>query len=283
MSEASVKRWCDKGVLPAARTAGGHRRLPVGEVVRFIRETGRPLAEPALLGLPTRGRARGMTIERALEHAIRAAEEGDATQFRSIAVDLYVAGHSVYDICDKVIAPVFTALGSRWQHGAIEVYQERLACEICMRTLYDLRTLLPTVPVDAPYAIGGTLEDNPYALATFMIELVLREIGWHAESYGVGHPAETLCAAVERRKPKLVWVSFTCIDMTPIRRERWQALYETASAQNAALVVGGRALTEESRRQMAYSVFCDTLADLVAFARTLHPVTASPLSNVPKP
>ncbi|HEX9106572.1 MAG TPA: MerR family DNA-binding transcriptional regulator, partial [Longimicrobiales bacterium] len=37
VSESSLKRWADRGVLAVERTAGGHRRIPLGEAVRFIR------------------------------------------------------------------------------------------------------------------------------------------------------------------------------------------------------------------------------------------------------
>ena len=52
VSEASLKRWCDKGLLPFSRTPGGHRRLPISGVMQFVRKTGQSLVEPAVIGLP---------------------------------------------------------------------------------------------------------------------------------------------------------------------------------------------------------------------------------------
>ena len=52
VSESSLKRWIDAGKIEATRTEGGHRRILLGEAVRFIRESGAPLARPELLGLP---------------------------------------------------------------------------------------------------------------------------------------------------------------------------------------------------------------------------------------
>ena len=51
VSESSIKRWADDGVLHVARTAGGHRRIPLPEAIRFIRETGAVVVQPAILGL----------------------------------------------------------------------------------------------------------------------------------------------------------------------------------------------------------------------------------------
>ena len=53
VSESSVKRWTDRGLLKASRTVGGHRRIPLTEAVRFIRERGAPVVKPEILGLPT--------------------------------------------------------------------------------------------------------------------------------------------------------------------------------------------------------------------------------------
>ena len=52
VSESSVKRWCDKGVIPTQKTAGGHRRIQLAGLVRFLRESGQVLARPEVIGLP---------------------------------------------------------------------------------------------------------------------------------------------------------------------------------------------------------------------------------------
>ena len=50
-SESSLKRWTDGGLIVATRTAGGHRRIPLAEAIRFIRETAQPVVRPEILGL----------------------------------------------------------------------------------------------------------------------------------------------------------------------------------------------------------------------------------------
>ncbi len=52
VSESSLKRWCDQGLIKLVRTAGGHRKLSRADVLRFIRERDQPLASPEVLGLP---------------------------------------------------------------------------------------------------------------------------------------------------------------------------------------------------------------------------------------
>ena len=270
VSEASLKRWCDKGTVPSIRTAGGHRRLPINGVMQFLRQTGYPLVRPEVLGLPpTTGRGKE-TLQRVRAQMRPALETGDEQQVARLAFDLYLAGHTACDICDQVIAPAFHDIGARWQHGEIEVYEERRGCEACMRVLHQLRRLLPSLRESAPQAIGATLEGDPYTIPTLMVEIALREAGWRAESYGIGHPFSTLCSAIRAVRPRLFWLSVSTIASIPDFLAGYSKLYETAVECGVPVAVGGRALTEEIRRAIQYAAYGDTLKHLISFARTLN-------------
>lgn len=275
VSEASLKRWCDKGLLPTVRTVGGHRRLPLNGVLQFLRETKQPIIRPEILGLPAISGLGETVISHATEKARLALEAGDDEQLQSLLFNLYLAGHSICDLCDRVLAPAFEAIGDRWAHGSVEVYQERRAVEITRRALFMLSQALPHASSAAPRAFGGTVEHDPYILGTSMAELVLREVGWNAESFGAHHPFATLRAAIEQQRPRLVWLSVSWIEHVPEFIAEFATLYTTAQRCDALLVVGGRALTEPIRRQLSYSSYCDTFRHLVDFARQHAPRAAA--------
>jgi excisionase family DNA binding protein len=269
VSEASLKRWCDKGLLAAQRTAGGHRRLPVAEVVQFLRRSGRTPVQPELLGLPPTTGHGERAVARARAQTLEALLAGREETLHQLALNLYLAGYPIWDICDRIIAPVFRQLGHQWQEGRVEVYRERRACEVCLRVLWELRRCLPPAPVDAPLALGGTLSGDPYHLPTTMVELVLREAGWQAQSLGVGLPAASLRAALREARPRLFWLSVSAFESLASLRTWCAELYEAARAAGALLVVGGRVLTPEVRRQLRYTAFCDCLGHLVSFLEGL--------------
>lgn len=270
-SEASLKRWCDKGIVPSVRTAGGHRRLPLGGVMEFLRRGGHRLVRPEVLGLPP-GTGRGdTTLQRARSTMRAALEAGDEESFGRLTFDLHLSGHSAPEIFDKAIAPAFREIGARWDHGDVEVFEERRACETCMRVLRRFRTLLPDIPAGAPRAIGGTLTGDPYTIPTTMVEVALREAGWQADSYGTNLPPATVVAALERVEPRLLWLSISAIQGLAEFIDAYGAISEKASLLGIPLVVGGAALGDDVRRQIQYSAFCDTLGHLVSFARTVRP------------
>ncbi len=269
VSEASLKRWCDRGLISAVRTAGGHRRLPIGDVLRFVRQQGHPLIRPELLGLPRGAGSGEHSLARVKELMRTAIETGDEEQCRRLLFNLYLGGHEVQEVADAVLAPAFHEIGARWCSGELEIYEERRGVEVCTRALHALRAALPAVPADAPIAVGATLAGDPYTLPSLMSELVLRGLGWNAQSLGIGHPAATLCAAVEEIRPRLLWISVSTVADPDAFLDGYGQVYEAASLQGTPVVVGGRALDEGLRQRMRYTAFCDTLTHLAEFAATV--------------
>jgi methanogenic corrinoid protein MtbC1 len=242
----------------------------LNEVIQFLRSTGHNLIRPEVLGLPSITGRCEPTLERSTEQMQQALLAADEQACRTIVFDLYLAGQSVCDICDRVLADAFHGVGDQWQCGDIEVYQERRAGEICLRVLFELRSVLPDVPLEALRAVGGTVRGDPYRLATTMVEMVLREQGWQAQSFGTNLPIPTLRAAIETMRPRLFWLSVSHLDFVPEFLEEYATLYETAAHLNVAVAVGGRVLTKEVRDAMEYSTFCEDLHRLVAFAKILR-------------
>ncbi len=284
VSEASLKRWCDRGLLPAVRTPGGHRRLPLSGVMQFIRERRLEVARPDVLGLPEVAAPAVIGRDGSRNAFLTALEHGDLESARRLVFGLYLDGRSVVDILDGVIAATFQRIGDRWAHGALDIYHERRAVEICTRVLHQFRLLLPPPATLAPSALGGTLTGDHYTLATTMVELSLTEVGWRAQSLGCDHPVETLVRAISDLRPRIFWLSVNALESRERFVEQYQQLYHVAQEHGVAVLLGGRMLTEEIRRGIRYAAFCDNLQHAVAFARALYqPPTNGNGSGGPPP
>jgi excisionase family DNA binding protein len=268
VSESSLKRWCDRGLIETRRTGGGHRRIPLDEVCRFLRDSEQFLVRPELLGLPATSGQCERGIKRAQDNLLQAIRRGDEQASRDIVMDLYLAGFEVSRICDELLTVVMHRVGDLWQCGEIEVYEERLGCEIYRRILEDFRRVLPPPSQGAPLAIGAAPEGDPYSLANRMVELVLCEAGWQATALGGALPFDTLTTAAQKRRPRLFWLSVSAIPSSE-QFLRQYAEFHAALPEDVALVAGGRALNDSIRSRMVDCVHCNNLTELKHYVQTL--------------
>jgi methanogenic corrinoid protein MtbC1 len=237
--------------------------------VDFLRQSGRSIVRPELLGLPSLVGDGVRTMNRAADQFIESLLSGEDEAARRIVFDLYLAGRPAWEICDEVVARAMHVVGDRWQCGEAHVYEEHRACEICVRLLNELRTVLPSAPAQAPLAIGGSWEGDPYRLPTTMVEIALREAGWNAQSFGASLPAETMVAALERSRPRLLWISVSSLGCEEDFLAQYDRLFAAAASSDAAVVIGGQGLSETVRRKIRFSAYCDNLRHLVSFAGSL--------------
>ncbi len=273
VSESSLKRWVDKGLIQAEKTGGGHRRLQLDSVLQYARATGKAIARPELIGLPSGMGSTSHHGDAAINEFEKALISGDEITARRVVLDLYLSNTSVANICDTIITPAFQKIGDMWRCGDMDIYEERRACETCTRVIHELRRAVGTGQADGPIATGGTLDGDPYTLATCMSELVLRDCGWRASSLGNMLPFETLRRALERERPRLMWISITSIREEDRFIASFNVLFDTATSFGSAIVVGGQALTAEVRRRLRYTTYCDNFRHLEALANTLNPRT----------
>ena len=277
VSESSLKRWCDRGLIPMTCTAGGHRRLALSAVLDFLRTSKHPLLDPDAIGLPAGTGKRKWTPASATEALKSGLVTADEVACRQIVLDLFLAGNRLSRIFDEIIAPAFHQIGQLWECGEVEVYRERRACRICVRLLHELRTLLTTPITTGAVAIGGTPVGDFYDVPTMLVELVLRQNGWQATSLGSSLPFDTLIAAIRENSPNLFWLSVSHIADKEAFVGEYQKLYE-AAAGRTKLIVGGRALTEDVRKRIQYAAYCDNLQHLEAYLAAT-PETIAPASG----
>jgi excisionase family DNA binding protein len=266
VSESSLKRWCDRGTLTVQKTAGGHRRIPISAIVKFVRDSGRELVQPELLGLPNqlrsaRGREEGSVLPLA-----NAFVEGDSDRVREIVFGHFFDGKSVAFLCDRLIAPAMSIIGDQWRDGDVEIFEEHRAVQMTFALLYQFKTFLP-VPADtAPVALGASVEGDVYALPTHMIELVLTEIGYHATSLGASLPMASLKSAASKYRPSLVWLSASVIKKKKTFTEQLNQF--ALEVETTRVVLGGRAVTEDIKQQVPAAWCCGTVEELAQNAKS---------------
>lgn len=279
-SESSLKRWCNKGLLNIVKTAGGHRRIPVQEALRFIRDQNLSVVEPQILGMTATTDRKARRIEGGAERLAAALIANNERGCHAIVFDYFLAGKPVSQIFDEVIALAIRNIGEQWECHEVQIYQERSSCQIALRILHDLRSKLVS-PDSGRVAIGATAEGDQYSLAVTMAELVLRSIGWNSWLLGCSIPIDSMILAIQEHEPALFWLSVSHIPDAAAFISGLNRLSEAASKTNTAVVVGGAALTTEIRTKLRYSAFCDTMQHLEGFARALQQQATSGVKRTP--
>lgn len=233
VSESSLKRWVDAGRLRATRTEGGHRRIELAEVLRFVRTSRIPVARPELLDLPEVAQAR--------THGDRLYDtlaDGDAAAAQGWLKARYLEGATVADLADGPIRAAMHALGELWRHDPQGVFVEHRATVACLQAVAQLRALIPDPPAGAPVALGGAPAGDPYLLPTQLASLVLEEAGVRAVNLGPETPVSAFAQAIAQHRPQLVWISVTTA-VAP-GRARAYARWLAALPHTVTVIVGGQ-------------------------------------------
>ena len=279
LSESSLKRWADSGLIQVTRTAGGHRRILMSEAVRYIRSSGLPIVNARALGLRELDSLDGMTLSRDLavdQPLIDAIVAGDAERVKGLTVSAYVCGRSVSEICDGPITRAMHQVGELWQHGTSGIAVEHRANEVCVSALHHLRTLFPAPEPGAPVATGGTPPGDPYVLPSLMTATVLASEGWSDRSLGVDLPLESIGTSARDAGAKLVWLSLSVDTVAEKMADAIVNLAKELEASNARLALGGRALIGRRISAISNLAILSNMSELTAFARVLKQQVHAP-------
>lgn len=273
VSESTVKRWCDRGLLPSARTPGGHRRIRLHEALQVLKKLNLPLRHPEALGLPAFSRQGRKVLEKAKEELFQALKNSQADRCFLLLDELRCLGMSFAEIGDHLIAPVFQRIGQEWACGKLEIYRERAACFILFEVLAKIGSEPPEDTLEKrPLALGATLSQDHYMLASQLVQLVLQEKGWRARFLGSHLPAHTLQRAITDCQPRLFWLSISHVPSRPEIINACRELFALTRQYDCLFVIGGRSVDETLRQQLAYSAYCPDLIHLAMFLDTLPPL-----------
>lgn len=272
VSESSVKRWCDRGLIPSSKTVGGHRRISLESLSHFLRINNRTLTAPEKLGIqgPPAAQAAEASELESTEELVKSFTDallaGDESACRQIIHRAFNVNRSIIEVAGGIVCSSMKLMGTLWENGGTDVLQERYGCEICFRLVNELAQYIPLPAPNAPLAIGCAPEGDQYQLPTHLVELVLREVGWNARSLGNNLPMDSLLDAVSQYRPPLVWISISSIDHREAFVERFNH-FAGRLPKGTCLVAGGRAMDDALRPRLRYTAHCDNfyqLADLAS-------------------
>ncbi len=279
VSESSIKRWADEGVIRASRTAGGHRRIPLPEALRFVQQTRVSVVRPEVLGLEKSATAPVTANPEDLLFAhLRDGEESAAHE---LATALLSNGLALEAIIDGPLRGALARIGELWRHQNEGLLIEHRATNIVTGLLNAIRLSLPKNS-SGPVAVGGAPSGDPYIVPSLATATVLAAAGWQPVNFGPDTPLESLARAATWLNPRLVWISLTVAPLTRSRLEQVVDLARTLAGSKIDLVVGGQAVTPGTFPALSNLKTLSSMTEMMSYVRALTPRDPAASSRRPR-
>jgi excisionase family DNA binding protein len=271
VSESSIKRWVDDELIRATRTAGGHRRIPASEAIRFVRESRSVLLKPEVLGLSDLAALHGSRPAQdeeadALHEYLR---RGAAAEARGMILSLYLSGRTVGQIIDGPVRQAMQRFGEHWRDDEAGIFLEHCATDIAIQAVNRLRSLFP-IDAGAPTAAGGAPPADPYILPSLSVAAVLEGQGVNAVNLGPDTPMSALKVAADSLRVRMVWLSVTSIDGPDDLPKQVQRLFAYLQEKGTPLIVGGSKAEELDLAPHALLYVGGSMVELEALVRGLQ-------------
>jgi len=269
VSEASVKRWADGGLLPMEKTAGGHRRFRP-EDVALVRRKGRPAVRTPARAAIGQEFASGQEAA-LLEETFRALLDRREEELSALLVKLYLHGQSVGAIADGLLCAAMRRVGDLWHAGELSVAQEHVATRTATGALRKLQAALDVPsPVRASSALCCSVEGDFHELPLRLAALTLEACGLAVFDLGTSTPFSALSEALERFRPDVVCVSSTVLVGLDRAAREYAEFNRAARRFRATVVLGGAGFADACvRRRLPADLHAGSFRQLEGFVATL--------------
>ena len=272
VSEASVKRWADNGLLPTLKTAGGHRRFRPSDIAAFRHETSRETERHATRSAAPieslRSSSRGLsTLEAVAESLHKSLVAGDKDGTAALLIRLHLEGISVATIADEVLCPAMRRVGDLWHQGTLSVAEEHVASRTAMEALSSLRSTIQRVG-HGVRALCCTTEDDFHEMPLQVAVLTLEASGWDVINLGTSTPFYSIAEAVARFSPRLVCIASTLLEGLDRGAREFADLRKIAQRKGIVMALGGAGFTEVTPRFPA-ELIAENFKQLENFAASI--------------
>ena len=268
VSEATVKRWADDGLLLPKKTAGGHRRFSIQSVALFRREQGlTPVAQsPAKRVGKKMARGRLPSAE-SFGDLLLSENEAEAT---AQLIDAYLQDHALATLFDTTITNAMHRVGDLWFNGTKTIADEHLATRVMLSALQKLRGIVVPVQATGLKALCCGIEGDLHELPVHLAEIVFESEGWDTSNLGPNTPLFTLRDMVAQKKPDLVCISARSIVDLDRATTEYAQFRKTIEKIKGATVLGGEAFRNSNFRQRFPAEFyAESFSGLSTFLKEL--------------
>jgi MerR family transcriptional regulator, light-induced transcriptional regulator len=256
VSEATIKRWSDAGMLACIRTPGGHRKFRKSDVRRLVGAAENELAQPV------QSQSHAPTVE----HIDGMLLQGDVSSTARLIQSRGMTPELLAETFDRILAPSLVEVGRKWASGVVSVADEHIASNTVLESLAQtLGRIAPPVS-QAPVVALACVGNEQHDIGLRMVRVIVQSIGFATLLLGGSVPVLDLAALMNRAKPSLVLLSASEASNIAELRNQMAVLSSATRTLGLKLVVGGAGFSRIEDVPNSVQRF-SSLAAFVAFAR----------------
>lgn len=282
VTETTVKRWADEGVLRCQKTPGGHRRFVIKYVVEFAEKNN--LEPLGVLQMPAHderaARLQMAVLERDMDTLVQgfieralSADEGKLAGFLSY---LYEHKIPLWQIYDDIIREGMREIGERWERGEVGVDQEHRASYETLDALARLQSQIHVKPGSGRLVVLACAGEELHEMGLRCTSYLLEAEGWQTNFLGARTPVSAIVRSIRETKPAAVCISVTQSGHSALTGSHLREIARAARDQGAIAVLGGRAALDKGYSQKSFDLIATTAKDLVDTLDQWTSVRAAP-------
>ncbi len=265
VSDATVKRWEEAGLIKSERTNGGHRRFRADEIARFQRDQVLGLkqshGDESIYISQTRRRRSSEPVS--LFQSLVAGSEEEAANFILKAL---INGTDLVKIFDDMISPAMRQVGEMWLRGELSVAQEHLATRAAHSAVNKLRAAAPVPRITGELAFCAALEGDYHELPTHLAQITIESRGWEVMNFGANTPLFSLGEEVIYHSPEAICISVSFLgDLDRLSRD-YKLFREQVAKLGIPVIIGGRIFeNDDIRRRFPAECYASSFNEVADF------------------
>ncbi len=202
VNASTIKRWVDKNLLKAEKTAGGHRRVNADSIAAFISKQKNLAGRSYILNRLSKKRSAQKKLD--WQGYYFFLYSNTSLSSKNILEEQLLMGVGLLEIIEEIILPVLVKIGQAWRNGHLNIYEEHRMTFLLRSDLLRLDRMLPIIKANSPMAILACVKDEHHEIPLLLLHLLLKQQGWRPIILGINTPAEQAALAVKKNQAKIL-------------------------------------------------------------------------------
>lgn len=243
VSETTVKRWADAGLLKCFRTPGGHRKFKLDDISQFQASRGFEATgmltnhdweeDPDVenfVNRKDREKLQGLTLYLAVENQVK--------RIRELLDRLYIRGLELAELYDDLLLPVAESVEEQLRSKKLSLAQHHLACKNLESAVAYFYPRIVRRRPNGKTALCAS-PDQEVCVLNEGVARVLESQGWDCLNLGVRTPFQAMAEMVKEEPVNLVCICSIRARLDAGSKSEFEGLFAAAEEFRIPIVLTG--------------------------------------------